>query len=105
METTYNYDVWNGNANDFTAGAIGAARFANEAVTYFTQPTKILHIWAVDNDLIIRFSFRRDVLEWNDGIVIRAASQSQDFYHSAQAWQVVNREIGATAWYQVLGMW
>lgn len=109
METTYQYNVWNGNAPD---PAVGADPFLNETTVYqFTNPdgssaaTKILHVWAVDQNLLIRFSYRSATLVWGDPITIQAAAQSQDFFHSAQAWQVVNAVFGATAWYQVLGMW
>ena len=103
METTYSYDSFKGNAPDPSGGADPFS--ALTVVYYFTQPTKIIHVWCVDNDLLIRFSFTSDPLKWKEGIQLKDAPQSQDFYHSAQAFQVVNAVTGATAWYQVVGMW
>jgi len=109
METTYNYDVFNGTANDPDPGP---DPFLVEANIYYFQmadgrqaATKLLHVWALDNNLLIRFSFVSVPLAWGGPIQINAAPQSQDFYHSAQAFQVVSAVAGAVAWYQVLGMW
>ncbi len=110
METTYNSNTFNTELTGAISDPSGIATAPFSLLTdadahYFANATKIIHIWAVDNHAIIRFSFRRDVLTWQPPIVIRNAPQSQDFYHSAQAFQIVNFEIGAVAWYQVVGMW
>lgn len=110
METTWNYNRWTGNAPNPSGGA---DPFSAETTIYtfqtsagVTAATKILHVWSWDEALLIRFSFRiGDDLDWGDPIEIPAAAQSQDFYHSAQAWQVVSLVGGATARYQVVGMW
>lgn len=105
METTFDSDTFSDDAPDPMAGADPFGALTDADAIYFTSATKILHVWAVNNHLLIRFSFRRDELDWKDPIQINNAPQSQDFYHSAQAFQVVGLEIGATAWYQVVGMW
>lgn len=105
METTYDSDTFSGDAPNPSGGADPFSALTDADAIYFRSATKILHIWANNNHLLIRFSFRRDVLTWKDPIRIFDAPQSQDFYHSAQAFQVVGLEIGATAWYQVVGMW
>lgn len=104
METTFDSDTFSGDDAGDPSG--GPDPFSHgPTVNYFTSATKILHIWAVRNNMLIRFSFTRDVLRWKSPIQINDAPQSQDFYHSAQAFQIVNLTAGAAAWYQVVGMW
>ena len=102
METTYNSQTYNGSAPNPTAGA---DIWAGLPVYYFNNATSIIHVWGRNNDLLIRFSFTRDTLSWHDPIQINNAPQSEPFYHSAQAFQVVNVTTGAIAWFQVVGFW
>lgn len=102
METTYNSQTESGNAPD---PAVGGDIWASIPSYTFRNATKILHVWARNNDIFIRFSFTSDVVNWNDPIQINDAPQSEPFYHSAQMFQVVNVVTGATAWFQVVGFW
>lgn len=101
METTYNSQTYSGNAPDPAPGDM----WAGITTYYFDNATKIIHVWARNNNLLIRFSFTRDALSWHDAIQINDAPQSEPFYHCAQAFQVVNAAAGAVAWFQVVGMW
>ena len=111
METTYNYNRFTGQAPDPSGGTDPFSALVAGQTYFFTHPdgsgagTKILQIWARDQNMLIRFSFTSAVLNWGDPIQIWDAPQSQDFYHSAQAFQVVNVVAGATATYQVVGLW
>lgn len=107
METTYQSQTYSGNAPN---EAVGPDIWAGITVYYFNNATKIIHVWSRLNDLLIRFSFTSDavaggVLNWNDPIQVNDAPQSEPFYHSCQAFQVINQTAGAVAWFQVVGMW
>ena len=104
METTYEYEVFNGVAPNPGGGVYpGPNAWTGIPELVFATGTVIIMAWIHDQRAVVRFAF--DGVTYGDDIVLYPALQAEPFYLSAQSVQVINFTNGSFANYQIMGQW